>query len=382
LIFKYHSTYLISNRIAWLALIIVDLTLSLLLPKPKINAKLLTVPQKILLSNGAHLGDVVILTSVIAALKNNFPNCKIGVVIGSWSMPVIEGLSLIDYVHNIDHWKLNRSEASIYKKLARYWQTRLTAKSQIREIQYNAVIDFYSYFPNFIQIFWKLKIPIRIGYTSGGFGPMLTHAKVWKKSNKHISQYHIDLLKFLPIDMQYYQDLKYNIASQNFQKNSFFNPPFKGEQYIVIHMGTGEVEREWPVAKWINLCILLSNRKMNVVFTGYGQREAKNVSNVSCFLQSSIDLTNAINWSEFVFVMGGAQLIICVESLAAHIAAAVNTDCVAIWSSMRNIDQWRPLSKKVELILNDPKGTDGLDVEKVFLMVCNKLKVINGDNFQ
>jgi hypothetical protein len=36
----------------------------------------------------------------------------------------------------------------------------------------------------------------------------------------------------------------------------------------------------------------------------------------------------------------------------------------------------------VELILNDPKGTDGLDVEKVFLMVCNKLKVINGDNFQ
>ncbi len=120
------------------------------------------------------MGDALMMTSLLAALKSADPEVKLGVVVGSWSRPIVEGHPLIDVVHTVDHWKLNRSPLPLWKKIVQYYATKRRAVREIRAQSYDAAIDFYPFFPNAIPLLWQAKVPMRIGFTSGGFGPVLT----------------------------------------------------------------------------------------------------------------------------------------------------------------------------------------------------------------
>ena len=41
------------------------------------------------------------------------------------------------------------------------------------DLEYEIAIDTYHFIQNSIPLLWLARIPIRIGYTSGGFGPLL-----------------------------------------------------------------------------------------------------------------------------------------------------------------------------------------------------------------
>ena len=73
-------------------------------------------PHRIVVSNTAHLGDVVNATAVISPLKMLFPQAEIGFLTSSWARPVIENHPDIKYVHTFDHFLLNRSRLSKWSK--------------------------------------------------------------------------------------------------------------------------------------------------------------------------------------------------------------------------------------------------------------------------
>jgi hypothetical protein len=77
-------------------------------PRPSCATDRLQV-RKILIANGAHLGDIVLATSVLPALKQRFPGAQLGMLVGSWSRPVIDQHPLLDWIHTVDHWKASRA---------------------------------------------------------------------------------------------------------------------------------------------------------------------------------------------------------------------------------------------------------------------------------
>src|SRR5271166_354263 len=76
-----------------------------------------SAPHRILVSNIAHLGDVVNATAVISALRNAFPQAEIGFLTSSWARPIIENNAQIKYIHTFDHFLLNRSRLSKWSKI-------------------------------------------------------------------------------------------------------------------------------------------------------------------------------------------------------------------------------------------------------------------------
>src|SRR5690242_12990512 len=74
--------------------------------------ELLLNPKRILVVNGAHVGDVVMSTAVLGALRSAYPASEIGFVAGSWSKMVVTNHPMVDFVHVVDHWKMNRSRRS------------------------------------------------------------------------------------------------------------------------------------------------------------------------------------------------------------------------------------------------------------------------------
>lgn len=312
-------------------------------------------PRRILLANGAHLGDVLIFSSVIPALRRAFPDIEIGVAVGAWSRPIVSSNPDVRWVHVIDHWMLNRSGQPLLKKIVHYLRTRSRALKEIRGNRYDVAIDFYYYFPNMLPLLRQSGIPVRIGYGSGGFGPLLTHEASWQNKDCHVVDYHRELLRFLnppeespavlrppapSFEPKAEQKLRI-LLTENGRDSS---------QYILIHVGTGHTQKEWPLANWRELVARLIADGHHLVFTGTGSHEERLISSIIEDMQGCSNLCGKLAWPEYVAAISHARLAVCVDSLAGHLAAAVDTPCVVIKSGISHPLHWRPLSDRCEVL--------------------------------
>lgn len=298
-------------------------------------------PQKILLAMPAHIGDMVMATTVLPVIKKKYPGCQIGMIAGSWSLPLVKDHPLINFVHIIDHFYLNRSrKTSKRRKWLRYWKTRRKALKEIKQIKYDSAIDLYFYFPSSIGIFYQAKIPRRIGYTRYGGKALLTDAFVWSFISQPLPWYYKKLLHPLGIKEEDFNDLKSSVAI-------FPNiPKDLPNRYIVIHMGCGNKIRKWSLEKWKQLRILLEMEGHAILFTGKGAEENQEISFVIKDSFLSRNLCDKLSFSDWMSVIAKARLVIGVDSSAGHIAGACKTPCIVIHSGTNCREMWKPYFSK------------------------------------
>jgi ADP-heptose:LPS heptosyltransferase len=122
--------------------------------------------------------------------------------------------------------------------------------------------------------------------------------------------------------------------------------------YVVVHMGSGSPLREWPAAKWRQLAGELTADGHWLAYTGSGDEQARRVAEVTRDLPRCVDLCNRLDWQEFVRVVARAQLLVGVETVAAHVAAACGTPSVAIWTGIGRLGHWRPLGGECTALIS------------------------------
>ncbi len=310
--------YPIHNKLAHRALQTIDTLLKVLPIKKNFPIK---PPKKILITNLAHLGDVILTTTLLTPLKKAFPDAEIGMLIGTWSKSIIEKHPLINQIHYHNHWKVNRSH-----------KCRLSPK----EIQkYDLAIDCNFHFPNSAALLYRAKIPVRIGFTSAGFGPLLTHSLPWEPSNTSAAQSFFSLLQFLNI-------------KEGIGRPTLPPVPSKPNHSIVIHMGTANPQKEWDLKKWRALAKRLKNDRL--IFTGQGEREKNAIEWVIHDLPNAENLCDKLSWEEFVSTIQGANLLLSVDTSAGHIASAVDTPAILLFTGMNPPELWRPFGNNIRVI--------------------------------
>lgn len=346
------TKYLLQNIAAKNALTVIDSFLGFFF-KPQKNPP--SPPKKLLLCNGAHLGDCILTTSLLPALKKTYPDLKIGMLVGSWSKAVVENHPLVDQIHTCDHWKLNRSPLSLTKKLASYRKSK--AKALLEIVDYDTAIDCNFHFPNFAHLLFKAKIPTRIGFTSAGFGPFLTHPKPWTFSKESVVTSFATLLP--PHDSTFLKPTLPKRATS----------PYK--DYIVVHMGSGSPLKDWPLNKWKELCQKLEKK---IIFTGRGKKESEAIAYVAGELPQAINLCDQLDFNAFVAVIAEADLLISVDTSAGHIAAAFDVPSVLIYPGIHPPTLWAPFSPYATIVTSQLKCIQQIDVETVYKRVISKLQ--------
>ena len=365
--------YLVQKPCLKAALFCVDSLLSVLFMWKKERA--LVEPKKILLSNIAHLGDVVIATSVLPLIKQRFPDCKIGFLVGSWSSAILDNHPLVDYVHTMDHWKLSRKKVSFWKKFQTYRVSRKKALAEIRRVGYDAAVDLYSFLPNSIYTLARANIPYRIGYDNAGFGPLLSKSLTWTEQNKYMSFYHKALLQLMGIEGSF-DGLP--CLHMNYKKD--IELP---EKYVLFHVGSGSEIKEWSAAKWSVLLSKMKEAGLGVVFTGTGERELVKVNQINQLFWG-VNLVDQLDLNGLMLAIKQAQLVIASDSVVIHMAAGLQVTALSIFCGINNPLQWTPPSCAI-VIKNEPcipchkkSGCDsmtclqGVSVDEVF----EKIKAI------
>jgi ADP-heptose:LPS heptosyltransferase len=399
--------YLVNNFLGLWILRTIDVALFFLPKRQKTPQKF----QKILLSNIAHLGDVVIATSILPIIKKQFPKSEIGFICGSWSLPIIKGHELINNIYVVDHWKLNRTNKSRWQKVRQYLSTKRKALCEIRKEQYDVAIDLYPYFPNTIFLLWQANIGMRVGYNSGGFGPLLTHSYNLENSCQHMSIYNINLLKALSIkwvkkepllpslpkikdnDQYFAKPLTQNTAPLPTEATAGFRLK---EGYLLFHVGTDGIIKEWDIDKWQKLTQKFNKEGYSIVFTGRGARENRNIEQIIGSTSNCYNLCDKLNWHEFVLTIAKAQILISIDSVAVHIAAAFKVKTVVLFCGINDAKQWINqgvvITKKLPCVpCNKKEGCNtmeclkGISVDEVFTKIndlCLSHKVGDKTSFK
>jgi ADP-heptose:LPS heptosyltransferase len=319
------------------------------------------VPRRILIAIGGHLGDAVIATSLLPLMRRAWPNAEIGAVLGSWSARAIEGHPAIRWIHTVDHWRLERGDATLARKVQRWRATRETAVREMRAVGYDVAVDLSAYYPNMAGVLYGASIPVRLGWMSGGYGPLYTIAAEWTSGPLHTAEQHVELLRRLSPDAMLHQrvqthELSYDLppipsSTTDSVTGLLASRGFAQQGYVVAHMGAGNARKEWEIQRWSAVISALAADGIPVVLTGAGLAERERARAVARKVPGVLDLTDELDWNGFRGVIVRARVVLSTDTVAAHVAAAQNVPTVVIATGMNDARHWRPLGQRVTMLM-------------------------------
>ncbi|MBN1914929.1 MAG: glycosyltransferase family 9 protein [Parachlamydiales bacterium] len=328
----------------------------------------------ILFSNIAHVGDVALSLSLIPWARKKFPQATIGFLTSSYGEEMVKNHPMIEKIHVLDHWWLNRKKISLWRKLREYWRSRKNVLKEIREEQYDLSVNLYSFFPLMHFFLWRTRIPQRIGYSRGGIRYGLTGFLPWCNNSYTLLERHLS-------GLARYWGQKKDLVTNDVYLVQRKNPSHASihDRYVVCHPGSGKKSSQWEEKKWLALFEKCIEHKIRVVIT------AKNLEEISfaehCSTRSEyLVLKTGLVWEDYMALIQGASLLVGVESSAVLLASLMGIPSLGIYSQ-RGITLWRPCRNCTVMTSFCPKipcskycrkmsCVKNVDVEEVFQWIC------------
>lgn len=341
--------YLVQHRLwnAWLRAS--DLVASLVLrPTP------VTSPPRVdrlLIGVGGHIGDAVIATSVLAPLEGALPGVEIGVLASSWNRQVFDDHPRVRRVHVVDHWKLSRTGTAL-GRVAASWRTEREALRELRSARYDAAVDLYPYYPNSARLLRRAGIPLRVGYASGGDGPFFSVAVDWAPVG-HVAEEHLVLLRHVAPAIGR-PEPRYEMgplpADAAMAANRALAGAEVGGAYAILHAAGGSAHKDWSCEGWVQVIEGLQRRGLPVVLTGAGSRDRAVAAGIAAAGRGVVNFVDRLRWNEFRHVIARASLVLSVDTVAGHLAAASGTPVVVVMAGTDADARWRPLGARVSVL--------------------------------
>ena len=304
------------------------------------SCKLLLNNKKIFIECSPGVGDLVVLSPILRALKERYPSCILTIMSKRNSLRVIERLPYVDHICPVDE-----GTKIILKKM---WK--------------QDYVIFINYKPLLFALAKLLGVPHRIG-------PCKEKNKKWGVCTKYF-QYDEDvpndiretdyfmshICEALEIPaLDYIEQTSVSMPSTEEIEGALSklkrNGHISGKEYICISP-FANTELDIPmstiesVVSW-----LLQKYDYEIVFLG-----AESSSSLTKLIKSIdslrlIDMTNKTGMMDLISILKKAKMLLCADSGPMHISAALGTLTVPIFSS-GNIYRWAPRMNCYPITLN------------------------------
>ena len=287
--------------------------------------------KKILLLQLKRIGDLVLTTPAIAALRAKFPDACISLVVSAGSselLPAIAGIDeplvvgrgirhdtvlwwhiarqrydcCIDFTHN------DRSAflAALSRALRRVTADYVDVQSELRALAYTEFAD--------VSVF-----------------------------EMHNADYNLALLEPLGIcDAPAQLRLDLPRAAIETAEQALATAEISGD-FVLLHPGSARIEKFWEPERWCEVVDFAASRNLPCVVTGgTSPIEQTHLAAIKArSRQPFLDLSGKINLLTLTGLISRARLVVTVDSAPVHIAAALQTPQVVLYGPT-NPHHWRP----------------------------------------
>lgn len=290
-------------------------------------------PRRILLSNCGGLGDVTMCTHVASEIKRHFPLCQLGFLAHKESSFALDVFSSIDWIHTVNY--AVRPNQSILKKIISFLKFSFIERpylaKEIEKIGYDAAIELRPFFPNMISIFWKAKIPLRIGFISGGNSFLLN-----SPSSSFKEQY-------IPLNYRFLLE-KVGIRRWSYKRLLHHNKQTTltgiRSPYFVFHLFSSQPNKNFPIPFWQTLYESCTKKGWTIYFSGKGDKDRQLIHQV--VPDQTYNLCNQLSWNQFVQLIHQSQGLVSVDSTAVHLAAYFHIPCAVLYKIVQFHKLWCP----------------------------------------
>jgi lipopolysaccharide heptosyltransferase II len=287
--------------------------------------------NSILIIKPCCLGDVLMATPVIAALRQAFPRARIDFAVGGWSRAMVESNPHLDGL--VDCGRVGSG--------SRYsWREYLDLVRRIRAGRYEAcfVLDRS---PLISLLPYLGGVPQRVGLDSQGRGFSLTLG-VPVVDLKHEAELYLDTVRAVGIEVN--EPRAETLALE-------FHPPEADRRHVaemlravpqaplvVIHPAGGSnpgmslSAKRWPPQRFAALADRLIEEKGTQVFLVGGPDDGPIAAAIKeAMRQEPWDLTGQLTFGQLGALLERCDLFIGHDTGAMHLAVAVSTPVVAIF---------------------------------------------------
>jgi heptosyltransferase-2 len=335
--------------------------------------------QKIVVVRTDRIGDVILTLPTIEALKLNFPNARIAMLLRSYTAGLVEGIADV-FIYD------RESELKPFFEML----------TELRRARFDAAVVAFHRF-RIALLLWLAGIPVRVG-TGYRWYSFFFNKRIFehrKTIEKHEAEYNLSLLTGLGCDVPLKPGIKINISEKERKSASTvlhsLGIPFF-DHVVLLHPGSGGSARDWKPENFAALAAELKKRGFDVVITG-GIRESELVQRVARNAGEGVkSLISTLNLKEFAALIQMASLFVANSTGPLHIAAAVGTPVIGFFSPVRVMSpkRWGPLTDRKAIFVPDPaqcsrckggecQGNDCMDQITVKQVVEASLKLVHAD---
>lgn len=286
--------------------------------------------QRILIVRLSAVGDTILSLPVLCALRKEYPNSRIGWVVGSGAADIVRGHDALD-----DLFVLTKNEL---KSVKAYW----AFLKRIREWQPTTVIDAQGLTKSAL-IGWYSGATRRIGLVKSEFegrelSTWLNNTLV-SPTSEHVVQRGLALLKPLGIENP---EIEYRVpvspaANQrvNEQVRELVGPEAELGPFAIINVGAGWVSKIWPAERYAAVAKHLKDRwnlRTMIAWGGSEERSlAEQVSILSGGAAIELPATSLLELAEWI---RRSVLFVGSDTGPMHLSVAVDIPTVSLIGPM------------------------------------------------
>jgi ADP-heptose:LPS heptosyltransferase len=264
-----------------------------------------------------HLGDLLMLTPFLEAVRRSLPEAKVTLVVGSWCRELADILrrdGLIDYLVCYTPFSLNKTRANVFVRVKKACVELVPALRLLRQRRFDLFVDMRPYFPCAWLLAMLSGAKLRAGFGLRGMADTF-HIIVPYSMSKRLGQLYLNALPSITgPGLIYRKPILPSMQQQVASANAFRLP----SRYLAVQLSSREKARNITSALWEKIVSSLAS-DFSIVLLGLAddQRYPK--------LEGRGDVLSLIgktSISDFLAIIEGSVGVISVDSFAAHVGLA------------------------------------------------------------
>ena len=282
-----------------------------------------------------HIGDALLITPTLAAVKQAMPRAEIWVVVRRGSEGILAGCPHIDQLRTAmipEHGPARDAHRGADRRLL----------AELRAAKFEHAFEMGSG----DRGRWLVALSGARGRTAN------TKAKrfprIWKLAFNRPSR--AQRFSFHEVQRDYLTvrdalPLPEEIPPFCFDKRAMrrWEPAERLEDFAVIHAGTRWVRKSWPEERWIETGRALLERVPRLVLScgPDAQERAMNTRIVEALGPKALSTDGQTDWAQLAWLLHRAKMFVGVDTAAMHLAAACDCPTVALFGESK-LFEWYP----------------------------------------
>lgn len=299
-------------------------------------------PDNILLIKLRHHGDMLLTTPVINALRQRYPQANIDVLLYQETRPMLQANPDIRQLHVIDRkWK----QEGARKKLAHEW----ALLKRVRASRYDVVINLADQWRSAIITLFS-GAPVRIGFDykkrDNAFWRLCHTHRVSTAEHGKLHTVEQNLSALAPLGIL----ARDTVASMHYEADDWPQTAALlagldvSDSFIVIQPTSRWIFKCWDDEKVAAVIDRLARADRKIVLTAAPDKnELAMIDNIlaHCKTPHVVSVAGKLSLTKLAALIDHAVLFIGVDSAPMHMAAALDTPCLALFGPTK-LQHWRP----------------------------------------